>query len=45
MHLDQDQDHQRREIEAAEIGQDAPDRPVERRGDPVERDREGADAM
>ena len=38
MHLDQDQDHQRREIDSAEIGEHAPDRPVERRGEPVDRD-------
>ena len=37
-HLDQDQDHQRREIDSAEIGEQAPDRPIERRGETVERD-------
>ena len=33
----QDQHDQRREVDPAEIGQDLADRPVERRGDPVER--------
>ena len=42
--LDQDDQHDRREIEAAEIGHDLADRPVERRRDPIERDGERANA-
>ena len=42
--LDQQQQHQRREIDPAEVGQHLADRPVERRGEPIERAEEGADA-
>src|SRR5205814_9676713 len=44
-HLDQDQDDQRRKVDSAKVRQDAANRPVERRGDPVDRDREGADPV
>ena len=43
--LDEDQDHQRREVDPAEVRKDAADRPVERRGDAVDCDGEGAHAL
>ena len=43
--LDGDQHDQGREIDAAEIGEDLPDRPVQRLGDVIERAQEIADEV